>query len=127
MNLAGARLEDDTSTYPINKGWVNSLSDDRQEARGYFTMYSGHRPNLQKSDVILYAGGVRFTVILLQFRAGQTPEENRWNFIASCDPGQVRPLLEPNPNITRTQEFFLSKDLEAEIQRAENENVKLGR
>ena len=124
MNLAGGRLEDDTSTYPVNKGWVNSLNDDRREARGYFTMYSGHRPNLRKSDILLVADGAQFKVILLQFRQGQVPDENRWNFIATCDPQAVRPRLQANPDITRTQEFFLSKELEDEIHK---EDVKLGR
>lgn len=117
MDLSGGRLELDFDLIPVVSGWVNAVHVGRNEARGHFSVATKEQLSARADLPVLVADGTRFRVVLLQSSPSEIEGLRKWRFVATCDARTAEPKLRPNPSLSRTQEFFLSAELQAEIER----------
>lgn len=114
MDLSGSRLELPDTTLPVTSGWLTAFRHDgaRGEVRGYLNVRTTRALAATAGELRLLAHGITFTVVLLQ--AGRPREDglNQWRLIATCDANLARPHFVPKIDLTATQEFFVSAELQ---------------
>lgn len=117
MDLSGGRLELDFDLVPVVSGWVNAVHAGKNEARGHFSVATKEQLSARVDLPVLVADGARFRVVLLLSSPSEIEGLRKWRFVATCDARSIAPRIRPNPGLSETQEFFLSAELQAEIER----------
>lgn len=107
VDLTGGKLEQGDKLRTILSGWVNTVDNLRNEARGSFSIVGVEVLSLNRGPLRIMIGGTHFDVLTMQPAVAQIPGTYRWRFVARCDAEEIAPLLRPNPSLTATQEVLI--------------------